>query len=72
MVPTGAASTPVATLRFLPGQVLPFHVAPVGRQFVLRNAGSAPLVLIELTLAPGESSRTATGTPVAERSSDDG
>jgi hypothetical protein len=61
VVPASNRATAVATLRFLPGQVVPFRMLREGNQFVLRNAGDEPLTLIELSLAAEESSATPVG-----------
>ncbi len=52
VIATKDASKPLATLRFLPGQVLPFRTLTEGNQFVLSNGGNEPLRLIELALTP--------------------
>ena len=56
---------PVATLRFLPGQVIPFRTLTEDRQFVFGNAGADNLVLIQLSLAAAESDSMNEGTPVS-------
>jgi hypothetical protein len=47
----------------LPGQLIPFRTLPEEMQFVLHNAGSEPLTLIQLTLAQ-EDAEAGEGTPV--------
>ena len=56
-------SSPRATLRFLPGQLIPFRTLPEDMQFVLGNASAEPLILIQLTLARDVAATAATPVP---------
>jgi mannose-6-phosphate isomerase-like protein (cupin superfamily) len=51
------------TLHFYPGQMIRFRSLPPGETITLRNPGSEPLVLLQLSLAPAQSG--AASTPVA-------
>jgi mannose-6-phosphate isomerase-like protein (cupin superfamily) len=63
VISTTDPTVPEATLQFLPGQLIPFRTLPEEMQFVLHNAGSEPLTLIQLTLAQ-EDAEAGEGTPV--------
>jgi hypothetical protein len=63
VVSSDAPSESRATLRFLPGQLIPFRSLAADMQFVLRNAGNDPLTLIQLTLTR-EGAEAGEGTPV--------
>jgi hypothetical protein len=63
VISTTDSPAPKATLRFLPGQLIPFRTLPADMQFVLHNAGNDPLTLIQLTLTK-EEVEAAEGTPI--------